>query len=199
MCRQMIAMTLLGLAIATTTAGCSLHFADNGGALPSGAKTIYVDRFANLTRVPGINDEFMRYMVDEIDSRGRLTVVDSQSQADLLLTGKILYAGTAPVAFNGASEPLTYSNSILIAAALTDQHSHKVLWQSDGISENAGAPAVAQAIVPTTPQFLQQNLRGQDLLRMTDIQVAATQSAYGSQEMMQATAAEVYADMAWGL
>jgi hypothetical protein len=74
--------------------GCALHFADNGSALPSSAKTVYVARFENMTYVSGINDEFMRYMKDAISSRGRLVVVDDPAQADLLLTGKVLYAGT---------------------------------------------------------------------------------------------------------
>lgn len=198
LCRSIIAIALLGLAI-VTAGSCSLHFADNGGALPSGAKTIYVARFTNLTRVPGINDKFMRYMVNEIDSRGRLTVVDEPAQADLTLTGQILYAGLAPGAFSSIYEPLSYSNNIVVAATLSDSHTHKVIWKTSGISDNAGAAAVAQAIVPTTPQFLQQNLRGSDLLRMTDLQVSATQNALASRQMMQQTAAEVYADMAWGL
>jgi hypothetical protein len=58
---------------------------------------------------------------------------------------------------------------------------------------------VAQAIVPTTPQFLKQNLRGPDILKMTDMQVAATQETVAKGQMMQQIASEVYADMSWGL
>jgi hypothetical protein len=58
---------------------------------------------------------------------------------------------------------------------------------------------VAQAIVPTTPQFLKQNLRGPDILSMTDMQVAATQEAVAKGQMMQQIASELYADMSWGL
>ncbi|MBE3603642.1 hypothetical protein IMX07_08405 [bacterium] len=180
-------------------ASCALHFADNGGGLPSDDKTIYVERFLNVTRVSGINDQFMRYLVDEIDSRGRLTVVDSPAQADLLLTGKILYGGTTAEAFNGVFEPLTYSNSIMVSATLTDTHTNKVLWRTDGVSGSAVAPVVAQAIIPSDPQFLQQNLRGPDILRMTDMQVAATQNAYASAQMMRGVAAEIYDDMVFGL
>lgn len=185
--------------VAFSCASCALHFADNGGGLPAADKTIYVERFSNVTRVSGINDQFMRYIVDEIDSRGRLTVVDSRAQADLLLTGKILYGGTTADAFNGAFEPLTYSNSIMVAATLADAHTNKVLWRTDGISGSAVAPVVAQAIIPSDPQFLQQNLRGPDILRMTDMQVAATQNAYASSQMMREVAAEIYDDMVFGL
>jgi hypothetical protein len=179
--------------------GCALHFADNGGALPSSAKTIYVARFENVTYVSGINDEFMRYMKDAISSRGRLTVVDDPAEADLLLSGKILYAGAAPASLSGVSEPLSYGNTILVAATLTDRRSQAVIWHTNAVSGSSQAPVVAQAIVPTTPQFLKQNLRGPDLLKMTDIQVGATQQAVAKGETMQQIASELYADMAWGL
>jgi hypothetical protein len=179
--------------------GCSLHFADNGTALPSSDKTIYVETFENQTYVSGINDQFMRYMKDTISQRGRLVVVDDRAQADLLLTGKIIYTVTQPGSLSGVSEPLSYGNTMLVAATLTDRRTTKVLWSTRGIGGSSQASVVAQAIVPTTPQFLKQNLRGNDILNMTDMQVAATQQAVARGNMMQQAASEIYVDMTWGL
>ncbi len=194
-----ILKTAFLVAVTLAIAGCGLHFADNGSALPDSAKTIYVARFENLTYVPGVQDEFMRYMKDAIASRGRLAVTGDPAQADLILNGKILYTVTAPASLSGASEPLSYGNIMMIAATLTDRKTSAVLWRSNGISASAQAPTVAQAIVPTTPQFLKQNLRGPDILNMTDMQVAASQEAAAQGNMMQQLASEVYADMSWGL
>jgi hypothetical protein len=179
--------------------GCAMHFADNGSALPSSAKTIYVAPFENLTYVSGVNDQFMRYMKDAISSRGRLVVVDDPGQADLLLGGKILYTGAAPASLSGVSEPLSYGNTMIVAATLTDRRTNAVIWSTRSISGSSQASVVAQAIVPTTPQFLKQNLRGPDILKMTDMQVAATQETVAKGQMMQQIASEVYADMSWGL
>jgi hypothetical protein len=190
---------LMFLAAGIAIDGCALHFADNGSALPSSAKTVYVARFENMTYVSGINDEFMRYMKDAISSRGRLVVVDDPAQADLLLTGKVLYAATGPGSLNGVSEPLSYGNTILVAATLTDRRTNTQIWRTNGISATSQASVVAQAIVPTTPQFLKQNLRGPQLLQMSDMQVAATQEAVAKGNMMQQIASELYADMSWGL
>jgi hypothetical protein len=179
--------------------GCALHFADNGSALPSSAKTIYVAPFDNLTYVSEVNDQFMRYMKDAIASRRRLTVVDSPADADLLLSGKIIYTNSLPASLSGVSEPLSYGNTIMVAATLTDRRTNAVLWSTKGIAASSQASVVAQAIVPTTPQFLKQNLRGPDILSMTDMQVAATQEAVAKGQMMQQIASELYADMSWGL
>jgi hypothetical protein len=179
--------------------GCALHFADNGSALPSSAKTIYVAPFENLTYVSGVNDQFMRYMKDAISSRGRLAVVDNPVEADLLLSGKIIYTAAQPASLSGVSEPLSYGNTIMVAATLTDRRTNAVLWRTRGISASSQAFVVAQAIVPTTPQFLKQNLRGPDILNMSDMQVAATQETVAKGQMMQQIASELYADMSWGL
>ncbi len=176
-----------------------MHFADNGSSLPSSAKTIYVAPFENLTFVSGVNDQFMRYMKDAISSRGRLVVVDDPGQADLLLSGQILYTNAAPASLSGVSEPLSYGNTIMVAATLTDRRTKAVVWRTRGISGSSQASVVAQAIVPTTPQFLKQNLRGPDILNMTDMQVAATQEAVAKGNMMQQVASELYTDMSWGL
>ena len=179
--------------------GCSLHFADNGSALPASAKTIYVERFENVTYVPGINDQFARYLKDSISSHGRLTVVDNPQEADLVLSGKIVYAGTAPGSLNGVSEPLSYGNTFMVAATLTDRKTNAVVWRTNAISAASQASIVAQAIVPTTPHFLNQGLRGPQILQMSDMQVAASQQTASKDQMMREMASELYADMAWGL
>jgi hypothetical protein len=197
--QRMLVMSLAALGAVLISACASQRFADNGGSLPSSAKTIYVARFVNLTHVPGINDEFMPELKDAISSRGRLTVVDDPSDADLLLSGTILFTAESPAALSGVYEPLSYGNSIVVSAALKDRRTGKVIWRTSGISGSAQAPAVAQAVVPTAPQFLKQNLRGRDLVRMTDMQVGATQETVARSQMMQQVASELYADMAWGL
>ena len=45
------------VALAIGLGGCGYHLAASGDALPSNAKTIYVERFANGTRFTGANDE----------------------------------------------------------------------------------------------------------------------------------------------
>jgi len=178
--------------------GCDLQFAANG-TLPDSAKTIYVQHFSNITRVPGVDEQFTIYVKQEISSRGRLIVVSDPSQADLILSGSVLFYGTYGAATNSISEPLEYADTISISAKLVDRDTHKALWSTNGISARLNVPVVSQAIVPTTPQFLRQNLRGPDLANMPDIQVAATQQVAYKQQLMTQAAAELYTDFAWGI
>src|SRR5260370_7953569 len=102
--------SLAGLAMLAMLSGCGYHFAGSGDALPSSAETIYVQNFSNHTRQTGINDEFARYVKDEIASHRRLKVVDSPAEADLELSGVIMYPPSSPLHSTPALEP-TISNT----------------------------------------------------------------------------------------
>lgn len=185
-------------AIAIAASGCGYHFAAEGSGLPPQAKTIYVEKFGNRTRQTGINDEFMRYVEDEIANHKRLELVDNPASADLVLSGNIVYMDSLPVAFNSASEPTIYAQTISADASLTDAHDHKVIWTTHGISSTQQAPVVGEAVTTTSPIFLQQNLRSRDIASMTDIQVAQTQQASSRQQAMQTLAQNLYSSMSEG-
>jgi Lipopolysaccharide-assembly len=179
-------------------AGCGYHFAAEGSGLPPAAKSIFVQKFGNKSRYTGINDEFMRYLDDEIANHKRLELADSAADADLVLSGEVVFVDQIPIAFNSASEPTTYSQSMSADATLVDTHTHKVIWSTRGISSTAQAPVVNQSVITTSPMFLQQNLRSQDIARLTDIQVAQTQTAASKDQMMQTLATNLYASMSEG-
>ena len=186
------------VALALAVSGCGYHFAAEGSGLPAKDKTIYVARFGNRTRQTGINDEFMRYLDDEIANHKRLQLVDSAAGADLVLTGNIIYASSEPTAFNSASEPTIYTQAISADASLIDGHDHKVIWSTRGISSAQQSPVVGEAVITTSPRFVQQNLRSRDIASMTDLQVAQTQAASSRQESMQTLAQFIYSSMSSG-
>jgi Lipopolysaccharide-assembly len=185
-------------AIAIVASGCGYHFAAEGSGLPPQAKTIYVEKFGNRTSQTGINDEFMRFVEDEIANHKRLALVDSESEADLILSGEIVFVDSLPTAFNSANEPLSYTQTISADASLIDAHDHKVIWASRGLSSSENAPVVGESVVTTSPYFVQQNLRSQDIAKMQDIQVAQTQEASSKQQAMETLAQNLYASMSEG-
>jgi hypothetical protein len=184
--------------LALLAVGCGYHFAASGSGLPPQAKTIYVAPFGNHTRVTGLNDEFMRYMKDEIANHKRLAVVDSPYGADLVLSGEVLYNEAIPGATNPVAEPIVYEESISANATLADGHNHTIIWMSRGLSAAAEAPVVAGSVLTTSPYFLQQNLRSQDIAQLPDLQVAQTQNGAARTQMMEQLAQNIYASMSEG-
>jgi hypothetical protein len=191
---------LLGFVVGAAffLSGCGYHFAASGDVLPPSAQTIYVARFGNDTRVTGVNDEFMRYIKDEIDLHKRLKIVDSPDAADLELSGDIRFATQTPTNFNSALEPTQYNQSIVASAMLKDMHEKKTIWATHNVSSGEHTPVVPQTTVTTTPSFLQQNLRSEDIANLTDIQTAQSETSSSRDLMMQRLAQNLYAQMAEG-
>lgn len=191
---------ILGAALvaALTFSGCGYHFASSGDALPPSAETIYVSRFNNNTRFTGANDQLMRYIKDEIAMHRRLKVVDSPAAADLELSGQIRFVAQNPVSFNSALEPTQYNNVMVISASLTDLRAKKMIWSTGNVNANQQAQVVPQATVATSPSFLQQNLRANDIAGLTDIQTAQAETSTARDIMMRRLAQNLYAEMAEG-
>ncbi len=179
-------------------AGCGYHFAASGSGLPSQAQTIYVDRFGNRSRITGLNEEFARYLKDEIANHKRLRVVDDPSLADLRLSGEIVSEESRPTTFNSVVEPTQYSEQVLVNAILKDNHSNKTVWSTRRMATSESYAAVPQAVVATSPQFLQQNLRRRDIQRLPDVQLAATQQSAARNQIMSQLAQNLYASMSEG-
>jgi len=189
---------IAGVVAALIFSGCGYHFAASGDALPSDAHTVYVSRFSNLTRVTGVNDEFMRYLKDEIDLHQRLKIVDTPDAADLELSGAVRFSNQTPTNFNSALEPTQYTQSAVVSASLTDMHTKKTIWTTSNVSASEHTPIVPQTTVTTTPTFLQQNLRSNDIANLTDIQTAQSETSAARDAMFQLLAQNLYAEMAEG-
>ncbi len=186
------------LALTLLLAGCGYHFGASGTNLPASAQTIYVERFTNRTRQTGLNDEFMVYLKDEIASHKRLTIVDTPSQADLLLTGQLTQSLSVPNGFNAVLEPTQYAETLVVHAWLRDRRAGKLIWSTNGMADTENYAPVAQNTLNTTPTFLQQNLRTNDVARMSDLQTAETQERGSRTLMMTNLAAHLYDSMATG-
>jgi Lipopolysaccharide-assembly len=193
-----VAFAATALALAGALYGCGYHFAASGSNLPPDAKTVYVAPFGNRTRVTGINDQFMRYLKDEIANHHRLRLVDSPAQADLELSGEVLTAIAIPTGFNSVIEPTIYSQSLSVAATLRDLRTNKVIWSTTGLGNAQQARVVAQSVVPTQPTFLQYNLRGSDIAQLPDLQVAQTQNYAAEDLVMTQIAKDLYDSMSQG-
>lgn len=187
----------LVLMLCALAVGCGYHFASSGSGLPKAAKTIYVARFSNDSRFTGVNDKFMRYLKDEIADHKRLQLVDDPKQADLVLSGQVLRVDTMPVGYNSATEPTLYQQIMVVRAQLKDRHTKKVLW-ARVLSNTDQFPDVSSTVLTASPEFLQQNLRSQDIANLPDIQVAQTQQANSSDQMMTQVARDIYYSMSEG-
>jgi hypothetical protein len=191
---RLLTALVIGLAY-----GCGYHFsASDTSALPASANTIYVSHFDNHTRINGINEQLWLDVKQEISNHKRLVLVDNPAAADLTLSGDVTLDNSVPTTFNSVAEPTQYTETFAVDAVLRDNKANKILWSTSHMTDVAQYSTVAQAVIPTSPSFLQGNLRGGDISKMTDIQVAQTQEYHAQDQMSRRVAHSIYSSMVQG-
>ncbi len=186
-------------AAAIGLAGCGYHFAaSDSSALPPSATTIYVSQFDNHTRINGINEQLLLDVKQEISNHKRLVLVDNPAAADLTLSGDVTLDNSVPTTFNSVAEPTQYTETFAVDAVLRDNKGNRILWSTGHLTDTAQYSTVAQAVIPTSPAFLQGNLRSRDISAMTDIQVAQTQQYRSQEQMTRRVARAMYSSMVQG-
>ncbi|HUY18382.1 MAG TPA: hypothetical protein VMV15_04070 [Candidatus Binataceae bacterium] len=197
--RAIRAVGWLAAAAIGLTSGCGYQFAAaDTSALPATATTIYVSHFDNRTRINGLNDELQLQVEKEISNHKRLVLVDNPTGADLTLSGDVTLDNEVPTTFNSVAEPTQYTETFAVDAALRDNKANKILWSTSHMTAMSRYSTVASSVIPTSPTFLQGNLRGRDIAQMTDLQVAQTQQFQSQEQMLHGIAKSIYSSMVQG-
>jgi hypothetical protein len=110
----------------------------------------------------------------------------------------LLYIRQLSVASNSVGEPIEYTQTLSANAQLTDRHTKRVIWSSTGLFATNTYAMVSTAVVTTAPEFLQQNLRSQDIAKLPDVQLAKTQSDFSQEQNLESLAQSVYVSMSEG-
>ena len=114
-------------------AGCGYTLVGkSNNLLPPTVHTLSVPAFVNKTTRVELEQRVTQAVADEFVSRGRLRLVRSEKDADVILRGSIDSFGIYPIAFNQQGRATQYQISITANIELLDHRAEdKVLWKND--------------------------------------------------------------------
>ncbi len=119
------------LVVLCLLSGCGYALVGTGNILDPSLKTLYVPAFVNRTTRVEIEQRVTQSVADEFVSRGRLRLVNSAKDADIILRGSMDTFNLAPVGFE-QGRATQYQISITANIELLDhRHEDKVLWKND--------------------------------------------------------------------
>src|SRR5512144_3085091 len=124
--------TSLVLTAAMLVAGCGYGLVGTGNFLGPNVHTIAVPAFVNKTTRVELEQRVTQAVADEFVSRGRLKLVTSPADADVILRGSIDTFGIFPVATNPQARATQYQVAITAHIELIDHRNEdKILWKND--------------------------------------------------------------------
>jgi hypothetical protein len=114
-------------------AGCGYALVGkSNNLLPPTVHTLSVPAFVNKTTRVELEQRVTQAVADEFVSRGRLRLVRSEKDADVILRGSIDSFGIFPIAFNQQGRATQYQVAITANIELLDHRNEdKVMWKND--------------------------------------------------------------------
>src|SRR5689334_2661409 len=121
------------LASVVVLAGCGYALVGNSNnLLPPTVHTLSVPAFVNKTTRVELEQRVTQAVADEFVSRGRLGLVRSEKDADVILRRSIDSFGIFPIAFNQQGRATQYQVAITANIELLDhRNDDKVMWKND--------------------------------------------------------------------
>ena len=182
----MVALALL------VTASCGYHFPGEG-TLPGGATSIHVAKFDNRTRDAGLENYLLEAIQTEIARRGKFTLAEERSAAQLTLEGTIVSIERRPVAFSSSDEALQYQTYVTVSAVLRDTRDNKAVWRIAALREGDSYGATSNTVVTDSPEFLTgSTLNSRDVAQLSDVQLSESQEREALDRVFQNTSRDLY-------
>ena len=140
------AVVLLTVALA----GCGYALAGRGNALPDHIRRIGVPTFENQSDTPNLERILTDAVRQELQSRGRYTIVQETTGVDAVLTGTVRPVLLTVAALTSGRQAQQYVITVQATVEFKDVKEAKVLWSNPNMRasdeyEPAGATAVTDA------------------------------------------------------
>ncbi len=141
--------------------GCGYHLVGTSSTLSEELRTLYVDKFENLTSWSDMDQRVFEAVTLEWVRRRRLAVVESRSQADLLLSGVILSLRVAPVSFDQQGRATDYQMVLTTSVKLQDIRGEEpdLLWEDRAFSRRT-----SYAVDPSAVDYFDRQIEAMDEL-----------------------------------
>ncbi len=130
-----IARATVGLFLCVMACGCGYNLVGKASNLPEDVRSIYVAPLTNATSRTQVDQILTRAISDEMVTRRRFNVVNTEDEADAVLRGTVLGFGVRPLTFD--SDGLANSFEITITADMKFQRAPRqleeegeVLWSN---------------------------------------------------------------------
>jgi outer membrane lipopolysaccharide assembly protein LptE/RlpB len=120
---------LLLLGCLLLVSACGYQFVGRSSPLPPEIRRIAVPTFENNTFEPLLDERLTEAVKKAFIAYPRLQVVNSASDADAVLKGRIITFLLTPISFNPLNEAAEYRVRIQTDLTLQDSRNQKILWQ----------------------------------------------------------------------
>ena len=183
---------LLSVLLLSSFLACGYAFQGSGSILPTNIKKIFVKDVVNNTTESNVGIVLTEALNDRFDRYGTFSVVDSESEADAILTAKILdISRDTRSVTSGTDTALQLETSVQIAADLTSK-SGLLLWSNPAMVLSDTFGTAASSVVSSSADFASGGLNSDDLASLNAREVSRDQERQIIEALLELSAKKVY-------
>jgi len=122
---------LFFLATTLGLTGCGYALVGQASNLPEHIQSIYLESLVNETRRPQVDQIVTRAIAEELVTRKRFHLAESEADADAILRGAITQFSVRPISFDIDGAATEYQTTINARMEFRDLTTDEVLWSND--------------------------------------------------------------------
>jgi outer membrane lipopolysaccharide assembly protein LptE/RlpB len=186
-CASLALFVLLGL-----SSGCGYTFRGGGSVLPPDVHKIYIPIVENNSTEIGLSDVVTEALREEFDSYGVVTVVENRSDADAILSVKILSLKRSTKTVRARNNTALALETTLDLAAELRRSTGPVLWRSSDFRISKGFGTDPSSVVTSSTDFATGSLSSADLSNLTTRDIARGQEQEALNVIAEEAARKIY-------
>jgi Lipopolysaccharide-assembly len=178
--------------LVVSLSGCGYTFTGSGSTLPPDVKRVYIPLVQNNSSEPGIARVMTEALRDRFDRYGAVTVVDSDNEADAILTAKILrLVREADTVQSNTDRTLQQQTSIIMSSELK-RRTGEVLFRNPQMVVTASYGTQSDVVVTSSSEFAGGTLNAQDLERLDVRELSRGQERQALDDLADQAAKRIY-------
>ena len=152
---------VLGGIAALVLAGCGYHLIGQSSSLPTRLQKLYVTPFINQSGRAELDQRLTEQVSQEWVRRGRFQLVSSAEQADVVLSGTVISAASAPVQLDKTGRATQFQLTVVAEIHFVDRTGEKPveLWSDKRFSRST-----AYLVDVNTTDYFDREVEAMDLL-----------------------------------
>lgn len=188
---QTIKFTLLAFLIAAISS-CGYTFRGSGSVLPSDIKTVYIPSVENNSSEGGLTQVVTEALRDEFERYGALYVVNNRSEADTILSARIIDVNRRTRTSTSVNDTALQFETELVLSADLKRINGQTLWSSNRINVSSSFGTASNAVVTSSADFASGDINAGDLGSLNNREIARGQERDVLEQLAEKSARMIY-------
>jgi len=185
---------LVPLFLALACSSCGYTFQGSGSILPPDIKTIAIPLAENNTTEPGLGMRFTEVLRTRFDRYGAVKVVDQESEADAVLSTRVLDVKNSVSDTTSNTDVELESELVLQVSAELRRKNGQVLYRNANMSITDSAATTGDVVVTSSSQFAQSGIGSGALDTLSTREVQRGQGAQVLDDLLEEASRRIYLD-----